>query len=121
MLRGLRTVRRALLLGCTLQASQQLIGINTIMYYASEILSKSGFGDKDNPGTAMLMSTAVAGANAFFTLVAIVLVDLCRPTQADAVDAAWRDVVAGADVGDVFCDALDRPTASTRCRRRRWR
>jgi sugar porter (SP) family MFS transporter len=75
MLRGLRTVRRALLLGCTLQASQQLIGINTIMYYASEILAKSGFGDKDNPGTAMLMSTAVAGANAFFTLVAIVLVD----------------------------------------------
>ena len=75
MLRGLRTVRRSLLLGCTLQASQQLIGINTIMYYASEILSKSGFGDKDNPGTAMLMSTAVAGANAFFTLVAIVLVD----------------------------------------------
>jgi sugar porter (SP) family MFS transporter len=75
MLRGLWIVRRALLLGCTLQASQQLIGINTIMYYSAEILSNSGFGDKDNPGTAMLMSTAVAAANAAFTVVAVLLVD----------------------------------------------
>jgi len=35
-------VRRALLLGCGLQALQQWVGINTIMYYGATILSLSG-------------------------------------------------------------------------------
>lgn len=73
--RGLWLIRSQLLLGCALQAFQQLVGINTIMYYSSVILSQSGFGDKSHPRDAMLMSAAVAGGNALFTLVAIYLVD----------------------------------------------
>ncbi|CAM9498923.1 unnamed protein product [Phaeothamnion confervicola] len=40
-------VRRALLLGCGLQALQQLSGINTVMYYSASIFSMAGFSDDD--------------------------------------------------------------------------
>lgn len=36
-------VRRALVLGCTLQLFQQLCGINTVIYYSGSILRVSGF------------------------------------------------------------------------------
>ncbi|KAK3105963.1 hypothetical protein FSP39_009749 [Pinctada imbricata] len=36
-------VRRALILGCTLQLFQQLCGINTVIYYSASILRMSGF------------------------------------------------------------------------------
>jgi len=35
-------VRRALMLGCTLQALQQWSGINTVMYYGASVLQKAG-------------------------------------------------------------------------------
>jgi len=37
-------VRRALLLGCSLQALQQWSGVNTIMYYGASMLQKAGEG-----------------------------------------------------------------------------
>ena len=38
-------VRRALLLGCSLQFLQQISGINTVMYYGASIVQMSGFHD----------------------------------------------------------------------------
>jgi len=44
LLRGLKDpiVRKALLVGCSLQLFQQLIGINTVIYYSARILMMSG-------------------------------------------------------------------------------
>ncbi|WP_255946267.1 sugar porter family MFS transporter [Streptomyces odontomachi] len=39
-----RSLRRVLLIGCAMAALQQLIGINTIVYYAPKILQSVGFG-----------------------------------------------------------------------------
>mmetsp|Transcript_3560 Transcript_3560/g.4663 ORF Transcript_3560/g.4663 Transcript_3560/m.4663 type:complete len:553 (-) Transcript_3560:205-1863(-) len=41
-------VRKALILGCGIQALQQFIGINTVMYYAASIYSMAGFGDVES-------------------------------------------------------------------------
>lgn len=55
------TISRALLLGCCLQAAQQLCGINTVMYYSATILSFAGFGS--NLVTLLWLSVAVSFCN----------------------------------------------------------
>ena len=69
--RRMRAVRRALVVAVGVQAFQQLCGINTAMYYSATIIRTAGFA----PAVAIWFSTAVAGANAFSTLVALFLVD----------------------------------------------
>jgi SP family myo-inositol transporter-like MFS transporter 13 len=64
-------VARALLLGCGLQALQQLCGVNTVMYYSATILKLAGFGT----AAAIWLSAATAFANFAFTLVGIALVE----------------------------------------------
>ena len=49
----------------------QLSGINFILYYAPEILSKIGLGAKDS----LLNSIAIGGANLIFTFVGLYLID----------------------------------------------
>lgn len=49
----------------------QLSGINFILYYAPEILSKIGLGAKDS----LLNSIAIGGTNLIFTLVGLYLID----------------------------------------------
>ncbi len=49
----------------------QLSGINFILYYAPEILSKIGFGAKDS----LLNSIAIGGTNLLFTFLGVYLID----------------------------------------------
>ncbi|KAL9960703.1 hypothetical protein ACROYT_G034190 [Oculina patagonica] len=63
--------RRALLVGCMLQAIQQLSGINTVMYYSATIIQMSGIqGDQ----LAIWLAAVVAFGNFAFTIVGVCLV-----------------------------------------------
>ncbi|GBQ12040.1 sugar porter family MFS transporter [Swaminathania salitolerans] len=63
--------RRSLALGIMLQAMQQLAGINIIMYYAPNILSRAGF-----DATSQMWCTAIIGlVNMLATFIAVGLVD----------------------------------------------
>lgn len=50
----------------------QLSGINFILYYAPEILSKIGIGEKDS----LLNSISIGGTNLIFTFVGLYLIDI---------------------------------------------
>ncbi|KAG7096072.1 hypothetical protein E1B28_006752 [Marasmius oreades] len=62
--------RRALIVGCGLQAFQQLCGFNTLMYYSATLFKQIGF---DQPTAVGLI---VAGTNFVFTLVALKYIDI---------------------------------------------
>jgi sugar porter (SP) family MFS transporter len=65
-------LRLALLVGVGLAALQQLVGINTIVYYAPTIFSAVGF----HSNTAAILATSIIGVvNVFATIVACLLVD----------------------------------------------
>lgn len=61
--------RRALIVGCGLQAFQQLCGFNTLMYYSATLFKAVGF---DNPTATGLI---IAGVNFIFTCLALRIVD----------------------------------------------
>ncbi|KAF8514709.1 general substrate transporter [Hysterangium stoloniferum] len=62
--------RRALIVGCGLQAFQQLCGFNTLMYYSASLFKSIGF---NNPTAVGLI---IAGTNFIFTLVALKYIDI---------------------------------------------
>lgn len=64
--------RRAIALGCALQALQQLCAINTVMYYSAQILTMAGFA---SAGQAIWLAALVATANFAFTLFGLALID----------------------------------------------
>jgi sugar porter (SP) family MFS transporter len=64
-------VRPMLVVGVGLAAFQQLVGINTIIYYAPTILSFTGI----TAGSALTKAVFIGVTNVAFTLVAIVLLD----------------------------------------------
>jgi sugar porter (SP) family MFS transporter len=70
LLRNVR-LRRGLLLAALLAVFQQLLGINTIVYYAPTILSAAGFGDS----AAIVNSVGLAALSIVATLLAAGLVD----------------------------------------------
>lgn len=65
------TTARALLVGCALQAVQQIAAINTVMYYTATILSQSGFSDSAARG----LSAGVSFCNFVGSLLGLFLVD----------------------------------------------
>uniref|UniRef100_A0A1I8JBJ5 MFS domain-containing protein n=1 Tax=Macrostomum lignano TaxID=282301 RepID=A0A1I8JBJ5_9PLAT len=64
--------RRALLIGCGLQAFQQLSGINTVMYYSASIVKMAGVRDD---AMAVWLSAATAGTNFFACFIGLSLVE----------------------------------------------
>ncbi|KAI0634311.1 general substrate transporter [Trametes polyzona] len=61
--------RRALIVGCGMQAFQQLCGFNTLMYYSATLFKEIGF---DQPTAVGLI---VSGTNFVFTLIALKYID----------------------------------------------
>jgi sugar porter (SP) family MFS transporter len=64
-------IRPALVAGLGLAAFQQLVGINTVIYYAPTILSFTGLG----AGGALTRTVFIGLTNVLFTVVAILLLD----------------------------------------------
>ncbi|KAI0772905.1 general substrate transporter [Trametes elegans] len=62
--------RRALIVGCGMQAFQQLCGFNTLMYYSVTLFKEIGF---DQPTAVGLI---VSGTNFVFTLIALKYIDI---------------------------------------------
>jgi sugar porter (SP) family MFS transporter len=71
--RGLlaKGLRRMLVVGIALAVFQQIVGINTVIYYAPTILKFAG---QHNTG-ALTQSVYIGCTNVFFTIVAILLLD----------------------------------------------
>uniref|UniRef100_A0A0D9WVI3 Major facilitator superfamily (MFS) profile domain-containing protein n=1 Tax=Leersia perrieri TaxID=77586 RepID=A0A0D9WVI3_9ORYZ len=66
------TVRRGLIAGVGLQVFQQLVGINTVMYYSPTIVQLAGFASNT---TALALSLVTSGLNAAGSVVSIFLID----------------------------------------------
>lgn len=65
-------LRLALLVGIGLAVSQQLVGINTVIYYAPTIFGFAGFTDASS---AILATSVVGVVNVLATVLSLVLVD----------------------------------------------
>ncbi len=67
-----RGVRRGIIIGVVVAATNQLAGVNAILYYAPTMLKQAGFGDS----SAILSSVGIGGAFLLFTLLGLLLVDV---------------------------------------------
>ncbi len=64
-------LRRMMIVGVALAIFQQIVGINTVIYYAPTILKFAG----QNDTSALTQSVFIGCTNVFFTVVAIMLLD----------------------------------------------
>ena len=71
------TYLRCLVIGCGVQAWQQLVGINTAMYYGPDILIQAGvsINGMDQDESALLLNIPLAFVNAIGTLISAVYID----------------------------------------------
>lgn len=69
---GKSSLRRALMVGCSLQIVAQMSGINTVMYYSASIIQMSGI---HNETYALWLAAAVASVNFLCTFVGFYLVE----------------------------------------------
>lgn len=65
------TIRWALLITIVLQLSQQLSGINAVIYYSTIIFKKAGYDQE----TAEYLNLAIGGANIIVTVISTILMD----------------------------------------------
>ena len=65
-------VLRAMAIGCSLQAFQQLAGINTVMYYSTTMIKMAGVQDD---ALAIWLSCIPSGMNAVFALLSMAIVE----------------------------------------------
>lgn len=64
-------LRPALVLGVAVAATNQLVGVNAVIYYAPTILERAGFGSS----AAILASVGIGAINVLVTVAALLLVD----------------------------------------------
>lgn len=64
-------LRPAVMLGVAVAATNQLVGVNAVIYYAPTILEQAGLGDS----AAILSSVGIGAVNMVFTAVALLLID----------------------------------------------
>lgn len=64
-------LRPAVLLGFAVAATNQLVGVNAVIYYAPTILKQAGLGDS----AAILSSVGIGAANMIFTMLALLVID----------------------------------------------
>ncbi|XP_057428721.1 inositol transporter 4-like [Lotus japonicus] len=67
-----KVVRRALYAGITVQVAQQIVGINTVMYYSPTIVQFAGIASNS---TALALSLVTSGLNAVGTILSMVCID----------------------------------------------
>ena len=65
-------VKRAMAIGCALQAFQQLGGINTVMYYSTTMIKMAGI---SNDSQAIWLSCIPSFINATFALVSMAIIE----------------------------------------------
>ena len=66
------SVKRAMAIGCALQAFQQLGGINTVMYYSTTMIKMAGVEDDS---LAIWLSCIPSSINALFAIVSMAIVE----------------------------------------------
>lgn len=71
LLKTSKPFRRSFMLGLSLQALQQLSGINVLLYFAPKVLERAHFGSS----AAIWATTALGAANLASTIVALFLID----------------------------------------------
>jgi sugar porter (SP) family MFS transporter len=65
------TLRAMLFLGVAVAATNQLVGVNAIIYYTPTLLQRAGFGDS----AAVLASVGVGAVNMIVTIAVLLLID----------------------------------------------
>jgi len=96
--------RRALAVGCGMQAFQQLCGFNTLMYYSATLFKEIGF---DQPTAVGLI---ISGTNFIFTLVALKWIDKIGRRKIMIWSAPG--MIVGLTLGSISFHYLTRKTGS---------
>lgn len=66
------SIRKALIVGCLLQAFQQFCGINTVMYYSATIIQMAGM---ENESTAIWLASLTAFINMICCFAGLYFID----------------------------------------------